>query len=96
MKLKPYPAYKDSGVPWLGEIPKHWQALPNRALFAEVNDRKVEVRCRCRTRKSRWCYPHRQTATGVKVSDLPKLNSKIPLRPCLVIHASMPRGCSIT
>ena len=22
--LKPYPAYKDSGVPWLGEIPEHW------------------------------------------------------------------------
>ena len=24
MKLKPYPEYKDSSVPWLGEIPKHW------------------------------------------------------------------------
>jgi type I restriction enzyme, S subunit len=23
--LKPYPAYKDSGVPWLGEVPKHWE-----------------------------------------------------------------------
>ena len=38
--LKPYPEYKDSGLPWLGEIPKHWEALPNRALFTEVNDRK--------------------------------------------------------
>ena len=25
MKLKPYPAYKDSGVPWLGEVPAHWE-----------------------------------------------------------------------
>jgi type I restriction enzyme S subunit len=25
MKLKPYPEYKDSGVDWLGEIPKHWE-----------------------------------------------------------------------
>jgi len=24
VKLKPYPAYKDSGVPWLGEVPEHW------------------------------------------------------------------------
>ena len=24
-KLKPYPAYKDSGVPWLGEVPAHWE-----------------------------------------------------------------------
>ena len=22
-RLKPYPAYKDSGVEWLGEIPAH-------------------------------------------------------------------------
>ena len=37
--LKPYPDYKDSGVPWLGEVPKHWEVLPNRALFAEVKER---------------------------------------------------------
>ena len=37
--LKPYPAYKDSGVPWLGMVPTHWKVLPNRALFMEVNDR---------------------------------------------------------
>ena len=24
---RPYPAYKDSGVEWLGEIPAHWQLL---------------------------------------------------------------------
>ncbi len=23
--LKPYPAMKDSGVPWLGEVPGHWE-----------------------------------------------------------------------
>jgi type I restriction enzyme S subunit len=22
---KPYPAYKDSGIVWLGEIPAHWE-----------------------------------------------------------------------
>ena len=26
--LQPYPDYKDSGVPWLGEIPSHWQVRP--------------------------------------------------------------------
>lgn len=25
MKYKPYPAYKDSGVEWLGEVPDHWE-----------------------------------------------------------------------
>jgi type I restriction enzyme S subunit len=24
-QLKPYPAYKDSGVEWLGEVPEHWE-----------------------------------------------------------------------
>jgi type I restriction enzyme, S subunit len=33
--LKPYPEYKDSGVPWLGQVPSHWDVLPNRALFVE-------------------------------------------------------------
>ena len=37
--LKPYPAMKDSGVPWLGEVPEHWEVLPNRALFTEVKER---------------------------------------------------------
>jgi len=37
--LKPYPAYKDSGVPWLGKVPRHWDVLPDRALFTEVKER---------------------------------------------------------
>lgn len=35
---KPYSEYKDSGVPWLGEVPAHWQALPARALFEEIKE----------------------------------------------------------
>lgn len=37
--LKPYPEYRESGVQWLGQVPAHWEVLPNRALFAEVNER---------------------------------------------------------
>ena len=29
---KPYAAYKDSGVEWLGEVPTHWEALPIKRL----------------------------------------------------------------
>lgn len=39
-ELKPYPAYKDSGIPWLGEVPEHWKLMPNRALLRK---RKVLV-----------------------------------------------------
>lgn len=28
-----YPAYKDSGVEWLGEIPEHWDLLANKFVF---------------------------------------------------------------
>lgn len=38
MKLAPYPEYKESGVPWLGKIPVHWDCLPHRAVFSEVKD----------------------------------------------------------
>jgi len=36
--LRPYPAYKDSGVPWLGEVPEHWSVVPNRATFGEIKE----------------------------------------------------------
>jgi type I restriction enzyme S subunit len=33
--LKPYPVYKDSGVPWLGEVPEHWELPRLGALLRE-------------------------------------------------------------
>jgi type I restriction enzyme S subunit len=30
--LKPYPAYKDSGVPWLCQVPEHWELKPLKRL----------------------------------------------------------------
>lgn len=38
--LKPYPAYKDSGVEWLGEIPEHWPIERAKWLFHKM-DRPV-------------------------------------------------------
>ncbi|MCS5700324.1 restriction endonuclease subunit S [Cyanobium sp. FGCU-52] len=36
--LKPYPQYKDSGLPWLGEVPAHWEIRRNGGLFQQRND----------------------------------------------------------
>ncbi|MCX6843486.1 MAG: restriction endonuclease subunit S [candidate division WOR-3 bacterium] len=33
--LKPYPSYKPSGVPWLGDVPAGWDILPGRACYRE-------------------------------------------------------------
>jgi len=37
--LKPYPAYRDSGVPWLGEVPEHWEVARIKLLFRERDER---------------------------------------------------------
>ena len=29
----PYPTYKPSGVPWLGDVPAHWEVIPGRACY---------------------------------------------------------------
>lgn len=38
-ELKPYPAYKDSGVPWLGELPEHWTLRRAKTLLRERNEK---------------------------------------------------------
>ena len=31
---KPYPAYKDSGVEWLGKVPAHWEVFRIKSLIS--------------------------------------------------------------
>ena len=35
---QPYPAYKTSGVDWLGEVPEHWEMRRCGGVFSEVVD----------------------------------------------------------
>jgi len=45
-RFKPYPAYKDSGVQWLGEIPAHWDVQRLKTIAAvqlsNVDKKSVE------------------------------------------------------
>jgi type I restriction enzyme S subunit len=36
--LKPYPEYRESGLPWFGKIPAHWHILRTGRVFREVVD----------------------------------------------------------
>jgi len=36
--LNPDAPMKDSGIEWLGEVPKHWTILPSRRLFGQRNE----------------------------------------------------------
>ena len=38
---QPYPAYRDSGVEWLGQVPRHWQVRAAKWYFREVDDRST-------------------------------------------------------
>lgn len=38
MSFPKYPAYKDSGVEWLGEVPEHWKVLTAKRLFRNIRD----------------------------------------------------------
>ena len=43
-ELRPYPAYSDSGVSWLGEVPGHWDVrqLGCFGLLTKVNGASKE------------------------------------------------------
>ena len=36
---QPYPAYKDSGVEWLGKVPEHWEMRRSKRVFSQRNER---------------------------------------------------------
>ncbi len=36
--LKPYAEYKDSVLPWIDTVPKHWDMAPNRALMRDQRE----------------------------------------------------------
>jgi type I restriction enzyme S subunit len=39
VKLRPYPAYKDSGLSWLGKIPTHWEVRRGKSVFTCIDVR---------------------------------------------------------
>ena len=38
---KPYSGYRDSGLPWLGDVPVHWEVQRGKALLAPVGIRST-------------------------------------------------------
>ena len=66
--LKPYPAYKESGLPWLGDVPEHWDVKRLKLLLREVD-------CRSSTGKEQLLRVSQYTGVTVRKSmdgtDLP-------------------------
>ena len=48
-RFRPYPAYKDSGVEWVGEFPAHWEVKRLKTV-ASVQLSNVDKKFRLCTR----------------------------------------------
>ena len=44
MDFKEYPSYKNSGVEWLGDIPKHWESNRLKKYLIERNEKNTPVK----------------------------------------------------
>src|SRR5271157_5179859 len=44
LRLAPYPEYKDSGLPWLAGIPRHWRTGPGFAAFREKQVKNIGMK----------------------------------------------------
>ena len=42
--LKPYPDYKDSGLPWLGQVPAHWTVCRIKSILRELDRKTLDGR----------------------------------------------------
>jgi type I restriction enzyme S subunit len=42
--LKPYPKYKESGLPWLGPVPVHWETRPAFGAFVPNHERNFGMK----------------------------------------------------
>jgi type I restriction enzyme, S subunit len=40
--LKPYPEYKESGLPWLGQVPGHWSVRRIKTVLHEIDCRSTD------------------------------------------------------
>lgn len=39
--LKPYPNYRESGLPWLGQMPTHWGLKRGKSVFQSIDQRSA-------------------------------------------------------
>lgn len=61
--LRPYSEYKDSGLPWLGHIPMHWDVKRAKSLLYGVDERSKAGKEELLTVSSARGVVHRKSAT---------------------------------
>lgn len=62
--LKVYPSYRDSGLPWLGQLPTGWDVVRGKYLFREVDDRTdTGTETLLSMRQAHGLIPHTKVST---------------------------------
>ena len=85
--LRPYPEYKDSGLPWLGRVPKHWRLATLRRVahvqLSNVDKHTIEGEQPVRLCNYTDVYYHRYITPGMdlmKATAVPREIEKFELR----------------
>lgn len=62
--LRPCPSYRDSGLPWLGQLPTGWGVIRGKYLFREVDDRTdTGTETLLSMRQAHGLIPHAKVST---------------------------------
>ena len=41
--LRPYSEYKDSGLPWIGQVPGHWEIKRTKSSVANIVEQTTQM-----------------------------------------------------
>ncbi len=70
LTLNPYSEYKDSGLPWLGEIPAHWRLQRIKHIFKEASWRELRGdEILLSLTRSRGLIPHSEASEKLPSSE---------------------------
>lgn len=67
--LKPYAEYKESGLPWLGQVPGHWDVRRMKLLLREVDSRSTSGKEQLLRVSQYTGVTQRKTADGSESPD---------------------------
>ncbi|REF68260.1 MULTISPECIES: restriction endonuclease subunit S [Paracoccus] len=68
--LAPYASCRDSGLPWLGAIPSHWDVRRGKYLFREIDDRTdTGTETLLSLRQAHGLIPHAKVSTKPVTPD---------------------------
>lgn len=86
MIYKPYRAYKESNMEWIGDIPIHWEIKKAKYIFKEVNKKNYPTEELLSVMKGKGLVRRKDVETGVVMAFKDLQNFKLVKPNQFVIH----------